>query len=136
SIETQLSEDRVKGLFHLNILIRPPRRAAIVLKPALLNFYHAYVRRKYQLLFSPKRRAKVCASFCTSTMNISSFSDFRTFCNTAFRLFVDKDRLRIPLRILERGILEIRIQMLIDEVFDQVATGRFRADFDNVASDV
>src|SRR5262244_72531 len=42
-----------------SLFVRPVRlaRVAIVLKPStLLNFHRALVRRKYQLLFSPKRR--------------------------------------------------------------------------------
>jgi putative transposase len=44
-----------------SLFLKPPRlvRAAIVLKPStLLNFHRALVRRKYRLLFSPKRMAK------------------------------------------------------------------------------
>jgi putative transposase len=44
-----------------SLFVRPTRlaRAAILLKPStLLNFHRALVRRKYRLLFSPKRRVK------------------------------------------------------------------------------
>ena len=43
------------------MLMRPGRlvRLAIVLKPATILAYHqALVKRKYRLLFTPKRRAK------------------------------------------------------------------------------
>ena len=45
----------------LAALIRPARlvRSAIVLKPStIMSFHRALVRRKYQLLFTPKRRGK------------------------------------------------------------------------------
>ena len=44
-----------------SLLVKPRRlvRAAILLKPStLLNFHRTLVRRKYRILFSPKRRAK------------------------------------------------------------------------------
>jgi putative transposase len=44
-----------------SLFVKPTRQAhaAIALKPStLLNFHRALVRRKYQLLFSPKRRNK------------------------------------------------------------------------------
>jgi hypothetical protein len=44
-----------------SLFVKPTRlaRAAIALKPAtLLNFHRALVRRKYRLLFSPRRRSK------------------------------------------------------------------------------
>ena len=43
------------------LLMRPARvlRSAIVLKPStLLNLHHLLVKRKYRLLFSPRRRGK------------------------------------------------------------------------------
>jgi transposase InsO family protein len=53
------SDRVIAGL--LAALIRPPRlvRSAIVLKPStIMSFHRALVRRKYQLLFTPKRRGK------------------------------------------------------------------------------
>src|SRR5215831_9515532 len=44
-----------------SLFVKPTRlrRAAIALKPStLLDFHRALVKRKYRLLFSPKRRAK------------------------------------------------------------------------------
>src|SRR5262245_66479568 len=44
-----------------SLFVKPVRlaRVAIALRPStLLNFHRALVRRKYQLLFSPKRRTK------------------------------------------------------------------------------
>lgn len=52
--------DRVIAGF-CSLFVKPVRlaRVAIALKPStLLNFHRALVRRKYQLLFSPKRRTK------------------------------------------------------------------------------
>src|SRR6059036_1863421 len=43
------------------LLMRPARvvRSAIVLKPStLLHFHHVLIKRKYRLLFSPKRRSQ------------------------------------------------------------------------------
>jgi putative transposase len=45
-----------------SLFVKPSRmvRAAVVLKPStLLSFHRALVRRKYRLLFAPKRRALV-----------------------------------------------------------------------------
>lgn len=53
------SDRVVAGL--LAALIRPARlvRSAIVLKPStIMSFHRALVRRKYQLLFTPKRHSK------------------------------------------------------------------------------
>lgn len=55
----QPSDRVIAGL--LAALIRPARlvRSAIVLKPStIMSFHRALVRRKYQLLFTPKRRGK------------------------------------------------------------------------------
>jgi putative transposase len=52
--------DRIGGGF-CSLFVKPVRlaRVAIALKPStLLNFHRALICRKYQLLFSPKRRTK------------------------------------------------------------------------------
>src|SRR5262245_31109552 len=55
----RVSDRIIAGL--CTLLMRPARvlRSAIVLKPStLLHFHHVLVRRKYQLLFSPKRQGR------------------------------------------------------------------------------
>jgi transposase InsO family protein len=55
----RISDRCIAGFY--SMFVKPTRlaRAAIVLKPStLLNFHRVLVRRKYRLLFSPKRRSK------------------------------------------------------------------------------
>src|SRR5262245_12626401 len=46
-----------------------------------------------------------------------------------------KDRLSSPIRT-EFGVLEICIQVLVDDLFDEILTGRFGLDFENLTTDV
>jgi hypothetical protein len=65
-------------------------RAAIVLKPStLLNFHPTLVRRKYQLLFSPKRRARpgpkgpdVAIGMCGDVLSFSRVCSSKKFCSS------------------------------------------------------
>jgi transposase InsO family protein len=105
------SDRVIAGL--LAALIRPARlvRSAIVLKPStIMSFHRALVRRKYQLLFTPKRHGKpgpkgpspeLIAAICEMKRRNPSFGYQRIAqqLSLVFNTEVDKDVVR---RVLAR----------------------------------
>jgi transposase InsO family protein len=105
------SDRVIAGL--LAALIRPARlvRSAIVLKPStIMSFHRALVRRKYQLLFTPKRRGKpgpkgpspeLIAAICEMKRRNPSFGYQRIAqqLSLVLNMEIDKDVVR---RVLAR----------------------------------
>jgi transposase InsO family protein len=100
------SDRVIAGL--LVVLIRPARlvRSAIVIKPStIMSFHRALVRRKYQLLFTPKRRGKpgpkgpspeLIAAICEMKRRNPSFGYQRIAqqLSLALDMEIDKDIVR------------------------------------------